>query len=341
MKTIKSPTIYEIARQAGVSIATVSRAMNRSARAKVARDTLRRVDEVVKRLGYAPNLAARHLGGASFRTVGVLLPHFSGIFFSDYYAQVLAGAADATLEAGYQFKLVMPSTAGGPVWDRYNFRAAEGVDALVVTHWPNFFAKARALERLGIPCLVVNDPEPGVKARFVTGDNRMGGQLVARHLASLGHRRFAVITGPAWSSDSRERLEGFRSFFRGRHVRIETAEGGFQEERAAQAVRSLFTRDRRTMPTALFCLNDLMACGALRQLRVLGLDCPKDVSVAGYDDDRRAETAGPPLTTVRVPLYAMTRDGVRALLAGDRVRASIEKYPVELVERASAGPAGR
>ena len=339
-------TIYEIARKAGVSIATVSRATDPRFRHKVAPETLRRIDVLIRRHGYAPNLAAKNLVRASTRTVGVILPHFSGIFFSDYYCKVLAGVADSVLEAGYQFKMVMLRHAEGPRWDRHDFRSAEGVDALVVTHWPNFFSKAAAINRLNLPCVVVNDLEPGVRAHFAGSDSRLGGYLAAQHLCAMGHRRLLVLTGPEWSSDSRLRVEGFRAFFReaGVKTEIETVSGAFHEHDAAHATGEFFSRKKGF--TAVFACNDLMACGALAKLSEMGIHCPAQVSVVGYDDDARAAAASPPLTTVRVPLYDIARESTRRLIEKLEGRDEQDSFtrrptllPVELVVRRSVRPA--
>src|SRR5687768_1561382 len=167
-------TVYKLARQAGVSIATISRALNESTRHLVAPATLDKIRRLAEKSGYSPNHAARSLGASAFKTIGVLLPHFSGIFFSDYYARILSGVADALFESDYAFKLVMLKQ-GEPKWDRHDFRSAEGVDGLVVTHWPNFFSSAQRLVETGLPCVVINDPEPDVHAYFSSGDNYGGG----------------------------------------------------------------------------------------------------------------------------------------------------------------------
>ena len=100
-------TIYEIAKKAKVSIATISRAMSPETRSKVAPETLTEIDRLVALFGYAPNLAARHLSKTVFKTIGILMPHHPQIFLEDYYVKILAGVADATLETDYQFKIVL------------------------------------------------------------------------------------------------------------------------------------------------------------------------------------------------------------------------------------------
>ena len=341
MKHGKPITIYEIGRLTGVSIATVSRALNAHTRHKVAEDTWKKIDATVKKYGYTPSLAARYLGGSMFQTIGVILPQGPGVFHNDYYVKVLAGISDGLLETAYQFKLIM-AKSGDDRWDRYDFKAGEAVEGLIVTHWHVFFSRASVFKRLRLPCVVINDPEPNVRAHFVCGDHEMGGELAARHLYEHGHRKIAVLTGPTCSSDSRHRLEGFRRFFQrtGSAHELTIVEGGeFQEDRA-RAVTEAFLRTRRSV-TAFFCLNDDMALGVLKQLRASGLSCPGDFSIVGYDGDPRTERTDPPLTTVRVPLYDVAKEGARQLvryLTGEQRANFFDRrtfLPVELVERAS------
>ena len=340
MSQAKPVTIYEVSKLAKVSIATVSRALNPDTRHRVAPATFRRIAAVIDQCGYTPSLAARHLGGSTLKTIGVVLPQFRGVFCSDYYMKVLAGIADALLETDYQFKLIMLKM-GQYQWDRYDFKAGEGVRGLIVTHWPKFFSHASVLERLRLPCVVISDPEKGVQAHFVSGDNLQGGELAARHLYARGHRQIAVLTGPAWSSDSRLRVQGFQQFFRrtGSRHKLTLLQGDFHEE-LAQSAAEAFLKTRPAV-TAFFCCNDLTAFGVLKQLRAMRLSCPKDVSLIGYDDIPRAEAAEPPLTTVRVPVYEVAAAGARRLVerlaAGDGGTAFVGQtlLPVSLVERQS------
>lgn len=333
-------TIYEIAKKSNVSIATVSRAMNQETRHKVAKETLKKIDAMVARSGYTPSLAARLLGGTSFKTIGMVVPHYEGLFFSDYYTSSLAGVADAILKTHYHFKLIMLKL-GEPQWDRYNFRLGEGVDALVISHWPNFFSQASVIDKQGIPCAVIGDPEKGVKAHFSMGDNRMGGELAAKHLLSKGHKNVAVLLGPEWSSDSRQRFEGFQAYYRknaGKHM-IETLQGNYAEWHAAGVAENYLKSKPKT--TAIFCCNDSMAIGVINKIKELGLQCPKDISVIGYDDDERSRWIEPALTTIRVPIYTVAKDATLKLVKRLKGEISEEEFikpsilPVELVERDS------
>lgn len=169
----------------------------------------------------------------------------------------------------------------------------------------------------------------------------MGGELAARYLANQGHRRVAVLTGPPWSSDSRLRVAGFRTWLRQKApgVQVTVLHGDYHEEPARHSITQWL--QQRPSTTALFCCNDLMAFGALRALRERGRSCPKDLSIVGYDDDPRAERSEPPLTTIRVPTYEIARAGATRLVQhllkdgrGTPLRGQMS-LPVELVERAS------
>ena len=333
-------TIWEFAKKAHVSIATVSRAMNPETRHKVSAETLERLEVLAQKYGYTPNLAAKHLRGSAFKTIGVLMPHLRGIFFSDYYAKVLSGVADALIDTDYRFKAVLLKP-GQEKWDKYNFKMGESVDGLIVTHWPNFFSGPKVLEKLNVPCAVISDPEKNVKALFAGGDNRQGGRLAAEYLASRGHRRVAVLSGHSWSSDSRLRVSGFKSAFEKAcpSGRIEVLDGGFQE-RMAGALAERVLNEKKGI-TAFFCCNDLMACGVLEKLKEMGVRCPEEVSVMGYDDDQRAQVSDPPLTTVKVPLYELTKEAARRLVehlqnGGEKKLLTGEAlYPVEIAQRRS------
>ncbi len=344
MARAKALTIYDLSRLAAVSIATVSRAMNAATRHRVAPETLNRITRLAERHGYTPSLAARQLGGSAVKTLGVLLPQSPGVFFHHYYTQIMAGISDTLLETEYRFKLIM-LRCDDRQWDRYDFRLGEAVEGLIVTHWHVFFSRASVFERLRVPSVVINDPEQGVRALCVSGDHRMGGRLAAEHLLAQGHRDLVVLAGPASSSDSRLRIEGFRQAVHasGTGARVIVLEGGeFQEVRARQVAEAFLSTGARV--TGIFCCNDEMALGTLAALQAKGVSCPDRCSVIGYDGDPRTAHATPPLTTVRVPLYEIAREGARRLvdhLQSRRPKGRLEgdvRVPVELVERASVAP---
>ena len=332
--------IYQVAKRAGVSITTVSRAINPETRSKVSSETLNRIDEVVHKTHYTPNFLAKNLSRTRYKTIGILLPYLPGIFFSDYYAKILSGVGDAIMATDHDFKLIM--LRYDKKWDDYNFKAGQGVDALVIMHWHLFFSDKTVLGNLKIPFIVINDPEPNVRAHFVGGDNVLGGELAAKHLHRMGHRKIAVLTGPAWSSDSRLRLAGFRSELkrRGAHLDLQRViAADYRKDKAAVLVEPLLTGPSKV--TAIFCLNDYMAFGVLEKLKQMRISCPGAISVIGYDDERRAKYSSPPLTTVNVPLYELAKEATRKLVGHLNERKKPDefigetKFPATLVERKS------
>ncbi len=336
-------TIYEIAKAANVSIATVSRAINPETRSKVSKETLKVIDEIIRQRGYTPNLAAKHLVKASYKTVGVILPHHQGIFSEDYYSQTLCGVSDALLDSDYAFKLLMVKS-GDKKWDQYNFKSAEGIDGLIVTHWHSYFSSASVFEALNIPCVIINDPEDNVKGFMISGDHFEGGRLAAWHLDDCGHRKMAVMTGPPDSTDSKLRLQGFESFLAEKGMQLSDDHilcGHFQEDLAGKMIEDFFKKFSPAEITAIFCLNDNMAFGVIKKLQELGITCPGQISVVGYDDGKRAETFDPPLTTIRVPLYDLARLAVQNLIHYLKFKSTASFYyqkhflPVSLSKRST------
>ena len=334
-------TIHDLAKRLDVSVATVSRAINPDTRSKVSPDTLKKIDALIKKTFYVPNFSAKNLRKTSFKSIGVLIPHLSGILFSDYCTKVLSGVADALLDTGYTFKLLLVKP-GEEKWERYDFKHGEGVDGVVTTHWRVFFSDKSALEKIGVPCAVLNEPENGVSAYFFSNDNEQGGALAAQFLHSKGHRDIAVMTGPQWSMDSRLRFRSFKEELKKHSLRLKEEwilTGDYQKGTAKNLVTGLLSGKQR--PSAIFCLNDSMALGVMEKLKEMKLSCPEDISVVGYDDERVSGYSQPPLTTIRVPLYELAREATKKLL--DYLSHKGKKgvfegkflFPVTLVERDS------
>ena len=331
-------TIKEMAQKAGVSVATISRALNAETRSKVATETLEKVDTLIQKHGYTPNLAAKILRQSATKTVGVILPYVKGVFYQSYYEHILSGIADALFHTEYQFKLLLLREEK-MARDRYDFQAGERVDGLIITHWAKFFSHKKFLEKINIPCVVINDYDKNIKAQFVSGDHFSGGQKAAEYLYAQGHRRFGVLTGAVWSRDSQARLEGFKSFLEQRGVILNpenVINADYSEEAAFERVGELFKNNL----TAIFCCNDQMAWGVLKRLKKEGFSCPEDISIVGYDNDWRTALCAPPLTTIDVPIYELAKSATKLLI--DHLQGQAEKpfvkvhfLPVELVERKS------
>ncbi len=330
-----SATIKHVAREAGVSVATVSRVMNRSA--QVAEGTRQAVLDVAARLGYSPHGAARSLITKRTSTLGVLLPDLYGEFFSE----VIRGIDEAARRAGYHV-LVSSSHADHHAIESV-LRSMRGrVDGLILMI-PDIRVKAVA-SRLpgGFPVVLMNCAGDSDGHDSVSIANYEGAYAMSRHLIGRGHRRIAFIKGTEENHDAAERLRGYRAALRDARLppddRLEVA-GDFSEASGYRAAADLGRLSPR--PTAIFASNDAMAVGALSALREARLRVPEDVAVAGFDDIPMARYVEPPLSSVRVDISALGIRAATLLLeamqnpTGREARREI--LPTVLVVRRSCG----
>jgi LacI family transcriptional regulator len=328
-------TIKDVAREAGVSVATVSRVLNSSGpvRAAVA-DRIRRISA---QLRYVPHSGARSLITARTNTLGVLLPDLYGEFFSE----LIRGMDRAAQSRGYHLLL---SSAHGRAPDIASLmHAMRGrVDGMILMS-PRL-DPGTLFENLpgNVPAVLLSSDIRDDRYPVVTIDNMAGAHAMVRHLLALGHRRIAHIAGEPGNHDAEARRRGYRkalgSVARARYADLEI-DGDFTEASGYAATQALLSL--RTPPTAIFAANDAMAIGALSALREAGRRVPADLSVAGFDDVPLAQYLNPPLTSVHVPIDEMGARAAHRLIAaiaGDAVpRRRHERLPTQLVVRASCG----
>jgi LacI family transcriptional regulator len=336
-------TIRDVARAGGVSVATVSRALNGGR--NVRPETRARILQVVERVGYVPHGGARSLITRQTRTVGVLLPDLHGEFFSE----LIRGVDLAARRRGYH--LLVSGSHSDRSEIRAVLRALRGrVDGLVVMS-PDIDAPIlRENLPADLPVVLVGGGDGSGAATADTPvydvleiDNRAGASSMVRHLAALGHRRIAFIAGPPGNHDAQVRLAAYRETLGG--VGAEAASdlvlaGDFTQESGYQTGRRLL--GLRPRPTAVFAANDAMAIGCLAALREAGVRVPAEVALAGFDDVPIARYLSPPLTTVRVgisELGATALDRLLLALAGERPTGGVEILPTALVVRGSCGAA--
>lgn len=294
-----------MAREAGVSVATVSRTFNRSGPVK--EETRIRVEAAAERLHYTPNVAARTLITRRTHTIGVLLPHLYGEFFSE----VIRGIDQAAQERRHHLLVSGSHNDHGEL--EAAIRAMHGrVDGLVIMS-PGLEARALVddLPRQ-VPTVLLNCDVGGETIDAVNVDNFGGARAMVRHLRDLGHRRIAIINGDVENNfDARERLRGYRAAMREGGVASSDElelDGDFTEAAGYRAGREFLDLEPR--PTAVFAANDSMAMAALSAFREAGVAIPDDVAVAGFDDIPIARYAIPPLTSVHVPIRGL---GARAM----------------------------
>lgn len=333
------PTSRDVARAAGVSQATVSLVLGDKWRGRVSERTARAVREAAGELGYRPNLAARSLRLGRTRTALLVVPALT----HEYFARVCTGAARVAAEHGFGVVLY-PSPAGiGPARDPFG-SARAAIDGVIASSMA-----ADALAGIGdggldggLP-LVMLDSGPGAPGGPPTVDLAVadGIRQVVRHLLGLGHRRVAHLAGDVDTWTFRVRSETVAAELAGAPgCRLSTERCALDVGAArAAALRALSGPGPR--PTALLCDGDVLAAGACKAVRELGLRVPDDVSVSGFDDLSLATALDPELTTVRLPAEGVGERGMAALLAlldGRPVPGA--ELPVHLVIRGSTAPPG-
>jgi LacI family transcriptional regulator len=333
----RRPTIYDVARLAGVSTATVSRALNGTA--PIAPTTRTAIDQAVEQLGYRANTIARSLVTKSTQTIAFLLPDITNPF----YASLVSGIQEHTLRNGHT--MLLCTTDGDPEREEQYLellraKQVDGalVDGLVLP--PERIARFVA-DGFPIVCLDRDVDSPSVP--LVQVDNRLGARMATEHLLSLGHTRIAHVAGAEDLRISEQRAAGYREALAAAGVEADprlTATGSFTEGGGYAATLALL--ESGAEPTAVFAANDLSAIGAINAIIESGWRVPVDVSVVGFDDLRLSAFTAPPLTTIHQPAVEIAHRATEILV--DLIRGrSVHRlqYLLEprLVVRSSTAPA--
>jgi len=330
-----SATIKHVAKEAGVSVATVSRVMNKSA--LVAEGTRQVVLEVAARLGYTPHGAARSLITNRTSTLGVLLPDLYGEFFSE----VIRGIDQTARRDGYH---VIVSSSHSDQQDLESaLRSMWGrVDGLILMIPDIRVAGIASQLPDGFPVVLMNCAVDTNGHDAISIANYEGAYSMVQHLIGKGHRRIAIIKGADKNHDAAERLRGYRAALRDAALPSEPdleATGDFTESSGYEAASGLARLDPR--PTAIFAFNDAMAVGALSALREARLRVPDEIAVAGFDDIPMARYVEPPLSSVHVDISALGARAATLLLAAMQHPGGRENrreiVPTALVMRRSCG----
>lgn len=334
----KPTTMKHIAERARVSLGTVSHVVNGTASV---REKLReRVLEAIDSLGYTPSQLARGLRRNSTNMLGMVIPDITNPFFP----AVVRGVEDVAYRAFFHVVLCNadndPAKEKGYIDALRSYRVA-GLLVIPATE------KNPALQRatpssLGVPVVYLDRRPSDWKGDSVTVDNRLGAFEATEHLIKLGHKRLAMLSGPRHLTNALERLDGFRQALAKHKLTIEPEyiqETKFDRDsghRSAMRLLSMLPR-----PTAIFAANDPVALGALFAARELGLSCPRDVSIVGFDDAEYDTLTEPTLTSVHQSGYQMGATAARILLEriqGKKERAQQIVLPTELKIRNSVGP---
>lgn len=313
-------TSYDIARAAGVSQPTVSRVLHNSP--KVKPDTKARVLQTMHELNYAPDGLARAMVTRRTGTIGAVVEDITNPF----YPEVVEALCDELAATDHRLTLWNSGEAGEPsAVEAIQQRLIDGV--VFTTALPSSIALAEAVRRR-LPVVLVNRYVEGIECDRVTTDNITGGRLIANYFADWDHERTGLITGIEQASTSIERESGFQEGLEARSQELDPAlrlVGDFSAWRSYEAMTKLMKLPNP--PTAVFCVNDVMAFGALNAARALGVRVPEDVWVVGFDDINMASWETFDLTTVSQPITEMVHKATQLLL--NRINDS-ERAPEHL-----------
>jgi len=343
-KTIERPsvaltpvTLNDIAHRAGVSTATVSRALN--GRVEISRETIIRVKSIAADLGYIPKRTGRARQARRSKTIGLVIADSSNPLFS----KIVKGAQDMTCQHG--FDLILSNTDESYDRERHSIAALidSGVDGLLLTPAQSKRDDITSLIRNGLPFVLVGRHFPGMEVDSVVADDEGGALAATDHLIRLGHQRILFINAPQYVSSAEERLQGYHMAFEKNGIDAPPPEllrtCSPRLDSAYNLMKSVIVEQIQF--TAVFAFCDLMMLGVFQALREAGRSIPEDLSLVGFDDIEFVSLLDPPLTTVHMPKYSLGRESARILLSrlGRKTEPSQHVLPTELIVRGSTARA--
>jgi LacI family transcriptional regulator len=331
----KNVFIHDVARIAGCSISTVSKALNGTG--SLSPKTRKRIVKICEEVGYTPNAAAKALRGRRSENIGILFfPSCIDLFLSPFYSSVAAGAERVLSARNYNFLLA------GTEWKGEDLRlpkfiierSVDGV--LLLGKIPK--ALLESLQETELPFVLLDHELPDPSIDMVVTDNYSGAVAAVRRLLEAGHRRIAMLAAEQDDPSTLARLNGYRSTLLERDLLDPdlVVRGPHSEDGGLAAAEALIRAGKPF--TAIFCVNDSMAIGAIKALRDAGRAVPRDVSIIGFDDLHVSRFFTPALTTVRVDQFVMGSMGADILLdkLADEGHAPCKRIvPAQLVERDS------
>ncbi|CNI28344.1 DNA-binding transcriptional regulator CytR [Yersinia massiliensis] len=302
-------TMKDVAGMAGVSTATVSRALMNPE--KVSAVTRQKVEQAVLAVGYSPHALSRNIKRNESRTILVIVPDISDPFFAD----IIQGIEHAA--AQQEYLILIGDCAQQTQQERtfLNLIITKQIDGMLLLGSNLPFDASKEEQRNLPPMVMANEFSPELELPTVHIDNLTAAFEAVNYLHELGHKRIACIAGPETLPLSHYRLQGYIQALRRNGVVVDNdyvIRGDFSYESGAETFATLMTLPNP--PTAIFCHNDVMAIGAMWQAKRMGLNVPRDVSLVGFDDLKLSQYCDPPLTTVAQPRYQIGQQAMLLLL---------------------------
>jgi LacI family transcriptional regulator, purine nucleotide synthesis repressor len=302
------PTIYDVAKEANVSIATVSKVINNTGR--ISEKTKNKVLEIMQELEYQPSSLAIALTGKRTFTIGVLVPDIANPFF----AEVARSLENNARESGYTIILCSTDYQLEREHDYLELLVKKQVDGIIIATEPKDLKKFKNLQSRNIPFIMFSFDHLSLDSHVVTTDDERGGYLAGIYLLEKGHRNFAVITEPQRAS-GQLRLEGFKKSLVDEGINIDNVlviESKSKIEEAKKAAHQILELEQK--PTAVFATTDLIAVIFINEARKAKLSIPHDFSIIGFDNTIHAEIADPGLTTIAQPISDLARYAIQQLM---------------------------
>ncbi|MED3623019.1 LacI family DNA-binding transcriptional regulator [Neobacillus thermocopriae] len=298
-------TIKDISKVAGVSVTTVSRALN--GYSDVNEETRKKILEIAKQLNYSPNTLARGLVMKKSQTIGLLVSGMNRESVKDNLTfQVLCGINECVSVRNYDLILFNTDSTRQREKTYTQLCRERKVDGVIIQGIKLDDPYLKEVMESDIPCVLVDIPVETNTVGYVTTDNVLGAKKAVEHLIELGHQNIAMVNGSNQAFVSKQRLKGYEIALKENGIKVKRnwiVDGEFKEEMAKEVVLSLLSSTPEI--TAIFCASDLMAMGALKACQEQGLVVPNDISIIGYDDILLASYVTPSLTTIKQDMFEM------------------------------------
>ncbi len=330
---VSSPTIYDVARAAGVSTATVSKVINNTGR--ISAKTREKIQRIMEDLNYSPNVIASAMKGKSTYQIAFLIPDVSNPIYAEYLKHI----EESGQEFGYNIVMCSTDNQADKESRHITLLKQRRVDGLIIASKFNNAAVLRQLIDEKFPLVLFAHERPELPVPSVTVDDYIGGYMAASHLISLGHRRIGVLAEDSLSS--KDRIRGYQCALTEAGLAVQEnliVVSGPSVSDSEMAAANLLDREDR--PTAIFGCNDLLAIGVLQACRARGIRVPDQLSVIGFDDTQLCSIVSPKLTSIAQPIRKLSKETIdmiiRMIEQADTPKQRIKMLPEISIRESTA-----